>query len=74
MIVKMAFSQTFFLAEFLVKNPARHGCGSYHGSWFSTESDLYATVVLDHLTEFAVLAGQPPYSSRLYLPRIMKAH
>jgi hypothetical protein len=30
-------------------------------------------VVLDHLTEFAVLAGQPPHSSRLYLPLIMKA-
>ncbi|MFN2241317.1 MAG: hypothetical protein ACK2U2_03450, partial [Anaerolineae bacterium] len=29
------------------------------------------TVVLDHLTEFAVLAGEP-YTSRLYLPLILK--
>jgi hypothetical protein len=29
-------------------------------------------VVLDHLTEFAVLAGQQPYSSLQYLPLILK--
>jgi hypothetical protein len=31
-------------------------------------------VVLDHLTEFAVLAGEPPNRRHLYLPLIMKAH
>ena len=43
------------------------------GCSHDTEGQRF-TVVLDHLTEFAVLAGQPPVSrTRLYLPVIARA-
>jgi hypothetical protein len=42
------------------------------GCSHNTEGQTF-TVVLDHLTEFALMAGEPPPKSYLYLPVILKA-